>query len=435
MMPVRLHCKVKGIVLLLTLPCFVLAAAVAWSASQEGVVEYLSPHNASEETKNPDACSTCHSTHTAQRRSLVSVDDLADSCINCHNGTNSTAPMFPNNNLMHNFGEESDKSCNGCHQMHPPYRYEPLLSRPYTSEAHKRNLQITGNTSDYRLCLDCHRRDGDDGAADIFSYYTAGTGHYIRSAGGRLPIEGEDNDLPPGWQLSCSNCHDQHGSVNAALIRNDITIEKGEEGTQQEVVSLDFPERPSVSGQMRDFCLTCHGEESYLYHLSLTPPSTISEHTSDGNESCENCHGYIRNLEEQDMAMKAAHAPLVPSPNISGYIVEAELAEEGIFGLLQVNLYYDGNHLNPQRDVPFIGKPVQFLISEDGYFVEREEEEGWVVYRQLEYPQHQKTVEHVDEDTEETLGLAYIWFFAPDETTTTIRVFSGGASREFNITP
>jgi predicted CXXCH cytochrome family protein len=417
MKEIWLRRKVWVVLLMFTLLCFAWAAVAAWSAGQEGYE--ISPHNAFDESQNPNACATCHSPHTSQGQVLIRGNNLADTCINCHNGTNLSAPMFSGNfaetNLSHSFGGDSRLTCNGCHQMHPPYTYQPLLRRAYTGEMLTRNREITGNTSDYRLCLDCHRAGGYVGAANINRYYTGGTGHYIRSAGGLFP---NDEELPMGWQLSCSNCHDTHGSQNAVLLRNEFHA---------------YPERPSSSGSMRSFCTTCHDSGNYLYALSLALPKTIGEHDV-GSESCENCHGYIHGQDQQNIAMKAVHAPLVPLPAIAGRVTVTEAVYDSVYALLEVNIHYDGSHLTPQRNVPFIGKHLQFQISNgDGFFVSREETENGPLYYQLPSPQQQMTVEHTDEVTLEILGYAYIRLYAPSDTG--VRVTSGGVSREFLITP
>lgn len=391
-----------------------LGAAVAWSES--GSTNPASPHNKSQESWNHDACATCHSTHTAKSKKLViSENRISSICLTCHNGT--WPPAFPgdvnNPDKVHSFGADSELGCNGCHQMHPPYRFEKLLRRQYTAESLGENINLSQNTSDYLLCLDCHNSYQEKGASDIARYYLGGTGHYIRNQGGTFE---------PGWQLSCSNCHDVHGSDNNKYVRNSITVQAG---PGPDPGSATLPVNYASAAQIRDFCLTCHTTGRYLYRLLLQLPATISEHTLSGSESCTDCHGHVPGQEAGKWLKKGIHAPIVPPPSVS-YTTTEMVYNNTAYYSIEFTVFHDGSHLASQKHTPFVNRDVVFqIISGDGTLQ--------MMTGTVEEPEFTPVASPYSTVTG-TNGTVSIWAEVPTGTTV-VRVTTGSIVRDVSLTP
>lgn len=395
----------KNTSFVLQLAAVLLILCIAATArSTGGGSEPPSPHNL--HTRNRDACASCHIPHIAGARKLVRGQTLFDVCIACHNGTG--PPPFPGDinrpDRVHRFGENAGLSCHGCHKLHPPYGYQPLLLRQYTGERLTVNLENTQYTSDYLLCLDCHNNypfTSWKSAGDIARYYLNGTGHYLRSAGGLFP---------PGWQLSCSNCHQPHGSANAKYVRESITVqvETAPSQTVDEVVYLSYPVSPGSPSQLRGLCLSCHTAGRFVYRIPMQRSPSISEHDETGTEACTECHGHVSGADPQYRMQRGIHAPLVPVPTITESVYEL-IYQDVKYVELTLRLEYDGLHLSAPRLLPFRHKLVVFrVVSGDGTFQTMSGTLEDPVFTDIGTSQEASTNEH---------GLLSVWVKVPPGTT------------------
>lgn len=403
---VRMTLAVAGVMILL-------CAAGAWSQATTSASSTMSPHNRHHESWNREACATCHSSHTAESRNLLKSENLFFSvCLACHNGT--WPSPFPgdvhNPEKMHSFGAESELGCNGCHQMHPPYRFEKLLRRQYTAESLQENINQSQNTSDYLLCLDCHNSYQAKGAPDIARYYLGGTGHYIRTQGGTFS---------PGWQLSCANCHDVHGSDNSKNIRNTLTVQIG---PGQNAGSADFPIQYSSNAHIREFCLTCHTTDRYVYGIPLQLSTTISEHST-GTESCTECHGHVPGMDSKKRTQKGVHAPIVPPPTVN--FNTSELTHEGSnYFRIDFHVFHDGSHLASKKNTPFVNRNVVFqVLSGAGTLQTLTGTVDNPLFAPISSPHS---------TTSDVNGIVTVWVQVPPGTTI-IRVVTGTITRDISL--
>jgi predicted CXXCH cytochrome family protein len=405
------YAKAKTTLAAVFFSCLLWAAAAAWS-NGGGSAGLQSPHNL--DYFNDAACSACHSAHNASAENLVLKENLAAVCLNCHNGSGVASFPGVDAGRVHSFGPNLNPGCSGCHQNHPPYYYAPLLLRQYTGENLAVNRSASQGISDYSLCLDCHNNRNRWGAANIDQYYTGGTGHFIRSAGGVFN---------PGWQLSCSNCHNVHGTQNAKHIRTAINVTRG---TDPAAVTVSYPSSPSSAAQIREFCFTCHAPGSFIYGIGTGLPAVISEHSpgpDGGTASCTDCHGYA-GAATNNRLLKGIHAPIVPLPAASELII----LENTVYGPAYFQLAAELFYLSPPPAgvrYAITGKTVAFkIISGSGKLQSLALLDDEPQFSDLASPYEIVT---------DARGGASVWVYVPEGDTTIVRFESAGAVKEITL--
>jgi DmsE family decaheme c-type cytochrome len=186
--------------------------------------------------ENAGGCAVCHGDGAAHisagggrgvggiknpNSKTLSANEKSETCLACHSTSRNLAFWDSGKH------KKNDVSCNNCHSIHAQRTAgndkmlktsNPSIS-PYVTTV--RQLQ-------YETCVTCHK--------DIRTAILKTSHHPI--------IEGK---------LKCSDCHNPHGSLSPAMVKND---------------------------SVNDLCLSCHAEKRGPF---------ISEHPPVA-ENCLNCH-------------------------------------------------------------------------------------------------------------------------------------------------
>ncbi len=268
------------------------------------------PHVTTEE--GPDACAMCHRAHTAPgvvARSqfgswettgsaliLAQPSNTGDAalCLTCHgidalgSGTNvqsdfaklSTHSLLPHESR---YEDVPDKQCSSCHDAHGSAKRDDGTPYPGLLRA----FEETGTAfySGEEYCTTCHY-DARDDEGNRFD----GLGIYEQTAHAALP------GPALGTGITCSNCHDSHGSEIAPLILETI-------------LPPAAPATSTVEANDRSLCYACHadaqvtwlGADTYddettqtAHGSSTIELSVMAEYASDETTrlagECQSCH-------------------------------------------------------------------------------------------------------------------------------------------------
>lgn len=159
-------------------------------------------HNGMISTKNTHApaanwlCTNCHNGNFGEYNmqdkgasKYLAPDPVAKSCGECHD----TVDDWGRNKFGH--GPVNDGRCERCHNPHGS------------------DNEFFLRKSIWDLCTTCHaeKADGQHVIPQI------GFGRSTKSGG--HPTKGRDDPVRPGRELTCSGCHDPHGSAGIFLLR------------------------------------------------------------------------------------------------------------------------------------------------------------------------------------------------------------------------
>lgn len=187
--------------------------------------------------------------------------------------------------------------CFNCHDPHPTQNPFDLLVHEYRSIGGASSL---GPPQEYELCFSCHGHGGPAGMdventriEDFYDNSLNGltAGHAIR----RNPNVAISwpSSVRQGDMLSCSDCHDAHGSrgndgvsPNAFVLSDERTGWSGLTDTQNDPT------------QCRRFCFGCHipsdgiaGTQTVRGIVMNTLTDQAGVHASTNGQSCYDCHG------------------------------------------------------------------------------------------------------------------------------------------------
>ncbi len=187
-----------------------------------------------------------------------------------------------------------------CHSCHDPHGTENPFDMLTSSYLNGGGASSSGPPVNFQLCFECHSAWGPSGMEPenrlIADFYDRGrnpdgtAGHQIR----------RDPDIALSWpasvqtgdMLSCSDCHNPHGS-------------RGNDGVMPNAFALS-DERPGWSGltdplndpaQSRRFCLGCHiaadgmPGAQVVRGIVMNALPDEAAHLSTATESCHECHG------------------------------------------------------------------------------------------------------------------------------------------------
>ncbi len=160
------------------------------------------------------------------------VETQAAACLGCHSGGQRdhwTGSVHQRNQL----------SCSDCHNPMAKLSGEGLLARQSISET----------------CAGCHR--------DIRQQFNR------RS---HMPL--------PEGQMSCADCHNPHGTINATLLKTDTVNETCYQCHAEKRGPMLFEHAP-----VRDSCLNCHTPHGSNQHALLVAPMPFL---------CQQCHSHVR---------------------------------------------------------------------------------------------------------------------------------------------
>ena len=197
---------------------------------------------------NPMAatCEACHgpgSAHAANpsaRGAIVAftkgrgtpVATQTAACLNCHAGAQ-------RDHWLGSVHERNDVSCSDCHNPMARFSAEGLVAQRSISDT----------------CATCH--------GDIRRQFDR------RS---HMPL--------PEGQISCADCHNPHGSINASLLKTDTVNETCYQCHAEKRGPFLFEHAP-----VRDSCVNCHTPHGSNQHALLVAPIPFL---------CQQCHSHVR---------------------------------------------------------------------------------------------------------------------------------------------
>jgi hypothetical protein len=194
--------------------------------------------------------------------------------------------------------EEGRGLCLNCHDPHGSVNQFDILVDRYEAIG---GWEGPSAPPEYRLCFDCHGRDGPAGMRTenrwIEDYYDEGlqgdgmAGHQIRLS--PKSALSWPSSVRVGDRLPCYDCHNPHGSQGYNRAEpNAFLISDQREGWSGLVATTTDPE------QNRRFCLGCHIPSdgipgTIIVHgiVMNTIPSGVDEHASASWAGCFDCHG------------------------------------------------------------------------------------------------------------------------------------------------
>ena len=191
-------------------------------------------------------CEACHgpgSVHAkqpSQKGSIIAftrdggtdVATQAETCMSCHAGG-------PRNDWLGSVHQRNAVSCSDCHNPMGKFSVEGL----------------TAKQSINQTCATCHQ--------DVRQQFNR------RS---HMPL--------PEGQMACVDCHNPHGTMNAALLKTDTVNETCYQCHAEKRGPFLFEHAP-----VRDSCLNCHTPHGSNQHALLVAPIPML---------CQQCHSHVR---------------------------------------------------------------------------------------------------------------------------------------------
>ena len=154
------------------------------------------------------------------------------SCLGCHSGGQ-------RDNWLGSIHQRNDLSCSDCHNPMAKFSAEGLMAKQSISET----------------CAGCHK--------DVRQQFNR------RS---HMPL--------PEGQLSCADCHNPHGTINASLLKTDTVNETCYQCHAEKRGPFLFEHAP-----VRDSCLNCHSPHGSNQQSLLVAPVPFL---------CQQCHSHVR---------------------------------------------------------------------------------------------------------------------------------------------
>ncbi len=248
-------------------------------------------------TSDSNPCNACHNPHAAQGDPIGAGSSAKTS------GTRGYPVSLPSlhskdNNAWGLWGDGSSEQMNDYTLTYQaPYRYGATVK--YEPDAS--GVQNGSNLTDYvTFCTDCHNITNT-----IYST-TLGRNLYQfnwaldKHGAGNAANDAHTDVVPPyletsNYVLSCTDCHEPHGSSNSFLIRK---IVNG--GTSSaNVVSVTTLTNPDNDAEWKSLCLRCHGDSLLTSHHNVwiakwngdySKCSYCHEPESDDKRNCLLCH-------------------------------------------------------------------------------------------------------------------------------------------------
>lgn len=154
------------------------------------------------------------------------------SCLGCHAGGQ-------RDHWLGSIHQRNDLSCSDCHNPMAKFSAEGLMAKQSISET----------------CATCHQ--------DVRQQFNR------RS---HMPL--------PEGQMSCADCHNPHGTLNASLMKTDTVNETCYQCHAEKRGPFLFEHAP-----VRDSCLNCHTPHGSNQHALLVAPVPFL---------CQQCHSHVR---------------------------------------------------------------------------------------------------------------------------------------------
>jgi len=212
---------------------------------------------------NPDTptCEACHGPGSAHseapdkpgtiiaftRGGGTPVAAQSAGCLGCHSGGQ-------RDHWLGSVHQRNDLSCSDCHNPMARFSAEGLLARQSVSET----------------CATCHK--------DI-----------------RQQFERRSHMPLPEGQMSCADCHNPHGTINASLMKTDTVNETCYQCHAEKRGPMLFEHAP-----VRDSCLNCHAPHGSNQHALLVAPIPFL---------CQQCHSHVRHPNDLFTTSSLANGP------------------------------------------------------------------------------------------------------------------------------
>ena len=156
----------------------------------------------------------------------------AAGCLGCHSGG-------PRDHWLGSVHQRNEVSCSDCHNPMGKFSAEGLMAKQSINET----------------CATCHK--------DIRNQFNR------RS---HMPL--------PEGQMSCVDCHNPHGTLNAVLLKTDTVNETCYQCHAEKRGPFLFEHAP-----VRDNCANCHTPHGSNQHALLVAPIPML---------CQQCHSHVR---------------------------------------------------------------------------------------------------------------------------------------------
>jgi len=194
----------------------------------------------------------------------------------------STDPEMPKKDAM-GFG-----SCDNCHSVHGSAPPHDMTDTTFQGIVGSQTGSVPAN---YRQCFVCHSSTGPAGMNQssmlIADFYNSSLG-----GGKRGHQVGGGGYVPSNSRLSCSDCHNPHGSAGYSnLGPNGFLISDQRPGWY----GLNDIRNDNV--QVRRFCFGCHTSSDGVGGgtvQGMSPgrlPNEVPYHVFNGTKHCYDCHG------------------------------------------------------------------------------------------------------------------------------------------------
>lgn len=278
-------------------------------------------------------CMRCHEPHTSRNEGLTRYEDFMQ-CMQCHTSAavesavpdvwsrltlsddpTSRHPILPSDRQA--FG--GSVTCQNCHNTHTATRQYPTVD-PYDPSPAGTWTASRGDRS--ALCLACH--DGSELPGHDVENPTEPWAPAVTGRGGVTSLE----DIASTWdtsphgatpgssittttanlrpemgysyndELGCRSCHQQHGSANSHMLRQDISSASGElRRNGIAVIRIPAGALGPGSPEGHDFrflCNTCHtfNPASHDARAGIVAPASTAQFPYD----CSGCHRHGSNL-------------------------------------------------------------------------------------------------------------------------------------------
>jgi len=183
------------------------------------------------------------------------VANQTESCLGCHSGG-------PRDTWLGSIHQRNELSCSDCHNPMQKFSAEGLTAKQSVSET----------------CATCHK--------DIRQQFNR------RS---HMPL--------PEGQISCVDCHNPHGTLNATLLKTDTVNETCYQCHAEKRGPFLFEHAP-----VRESCLNCHQVHGSNQHALLVAPIPML---------CQQCHSHTRHPNDLQTALSLGNG-VTPDERLMG---------------------------------------------------------------------------------------------------------------------
>lgn len=239
-------------------------------------------------------CGQCHSAHNGQSSKLLAAATVKQLCFVCH-GTIATSvysvePEFtgqpgPYANSLHKSLDDASYNYLTCTDCHNPHGEKQTGNELYPKLLRSTDSSGTKYVQGNQFCLACHGKD--DQGYENSSYYNLTGGNHINpldptninAAKTPGPAHYDNISFPllnpaSGTQITCTQCHESHGSKFGKLLDNNASNSeeqlclKCHNTTNTSMNGRNIQSEFSLTGSTHDLlgaqsskleCTSCHG--------------------------------------------------------------------------------------------------------------------------------------------------------------------------------